>query len=120
MPNITLSGRPQSRGQLASWYAAALEEQAESGLSVSEYAAELGVTPATLYSWRRRLESRVSERGSTARGRDGLIEIALTDGISPEGGGCFIVRLGDDRSIEVPRGFDEADLRRLVAIVGAC
>ena len=44
MRRIDLSHRPRSREKLAGWYAAALDDQASSGLSVAEYAAELGVT----------------------------------------------------------------------------
>lgn len=55
MRRIDLGQRPTSREELADWCATALAAQASSGLSVSAYAAQLGVTAATLYQWRRRL-----------------------------------------------------------------
>ncbi len=55
METIELSARPRNRDDLAAWYAAALEDQVASGLSVAEYAGLIGVTATTLYEWRRRL-----------------------------------------------------------------
>ena len=116
MRRIDLGGRPTSRRDLASWYSAALDAQAASGLSVADYAERIGVSVPTLYQWRRRLES---PTGGDAAGAK-LVEVTVslpaartTDGL--------VVRVCDGRrSIEVPRGFDGDDLRRLLAALESC
>lgn len=112
MIDFDLCHRPERREDLAEWYAAALEDQSSSGLSVAEYARELGVTAATLYQWRRRLRSRPQAYG--------LVEVMPADGGPVEGTSSFIVHLGGDRRIEVPEGFDDSGLRRLVTVLESC
>jgi hypothetical protein len=109
-----LGERPTTRKELAAWYEAALEDQSQSGLSVSDYAGRIGVTATTLYWWRRRLGQRGGVRDPVS-----LVEVAVA---GPEGGGeALVVRLSDGRrSIEVPRGFDDNDLRRLVTVLESC
>jgi hypothetical protein len=110
-----LGERPTSRKDLAAWYSAALDAQARSGLSVSDYAEQIGVTGWTLYDWRRRLG------GGGVRDRGKLVEVTVARSMGAEGGGGMVVRVGDGRrSIEVPRGFDGDDLRRLVAVLESC
>jgi len=110
--------RPARRDELARWYAEALADQVSSGLSVSEYANEIGVTASTLYQWRRRLtEGSGGERQT--RKPFGLVEVTIQeDSTAP--GGTLVVRVGGDRRIEVPRGFDDADLRRLLTVLESC
>ena len=55
MFKIDRGARPTGRAGLTAWYAAALAHQARSGLSVAEFARQLGASAATLYEWRRRL-----------------------------------------------------------------
>lgn len=98
---------------MAAWYAAALEAQAGSGLSVADYAERLGVAAPTLYQWRRRLAA--STDGTN------LVEVTIARPATVNGAGGMIVRVGDGRrSIEVPPGFDSADLRRLVGVLESC
>lgn len=107
--------RPTSRGELAQWYAVALEAQAASGLSVADYARELGVSVPTLYLWRRRLGSARSEDRPAK-----LIEVTVTRPTAIASSG-MLVRLGDGRrSVVVPRGFDDDDLRRLIVVLESC
>jgi len=110
-----LGERPTSRQDLTAWFSAVLDAQARSGLSVSGYAERIGVTGTTLYQWRRRLERR---RGSeSAR----LVEVAVARDVEGSSGEALVVRIGDGRrSIEVPRGFDGDDLRRLVTALESC
>jgi transcriptional regulator with XRE-family HTH domain len=107
-----VGARPTSRQELADWYGVVLVAQARSGLSVAEYAERVGVTGATLYQWRRRL-------GEGRGGRAKLVEVAVA---GPAGRGeALVVRLSDGRrSIEVSRGFDDEDLRRLIAVLESC
>lgn len=110
-----LGERPTSRKDLASWYSAALDAQARSGLSVSDYAKQIGVTGWALYDWRRRLG------GGRVRNRAKLVEVTVARSTGVEGGGAMVVRVADGRrSIEVPRGFDGDELRRLVGVLESC
>lgn len=114
MRSIDVRRRPASRADLEAWYARVLEAQARSGLSVSRFAARLGVTPATLYQWRRRL-------GTTSAddpGRPKLVEVTLSDaGVVA---GQMVVRLAGGRALEVPPDFSAEALQRLVVALEAC
>jgi hypothetical protein len=118
MRRIDLGERPLGREELSRWYATALAAQASSGLSMADYAVEIGVTAATLYQWRRRLSSRVV--ASQGGGGPRLVEVT----VAPDGVGAadpLVVRVaGGRRTIEVPRGFDSEDLRRLVTVLESC
>jgi hypothetical protein len=116
MRRIDFGERPTSRRDLASWYSAALDAQAASGLSVAGYAARIGVSVPTLYQWRRRLAAPTG--GDTAGAK--LVEVTVT---RPAASGCdrIVVRVSDGRrSIEVPPGFDSNDLRRVVTVLESC
>ena len=120
MTDIDLTERPRNRGELAQWYAAALAQQEDSGVSVAVFAEELGVTAATLYQWRRRLAAGDSRLPVARSGPVGLIEVTVDRGVSSSSADPFVVRLGPHRGIEVPRSFDASDLRRLVAVLESC
>lgn len=102
---------------MAAWYAEALEVQAASGLSVAEFAGRIGVSTPTFYAWRRRLGSS-PPREVPAQ----LVELTVTR--SPTAAAAavgMVVRLcSGRRSIDVPAGFDDAELRRLVATLESC
>jgi len=90
--------------------------QAASGLSVADYARELGVSVPTLYLWRRRLGSARSEDRPAK-----LIEVTVTRPTASASDNNMLVRIGDGRRIVVvPRGFDGDDLRRLIAVLESC
>ena len=117
MRRIDLGERRNRREELSGWYAAALAAQPSSGLSMTDYAAEIGVTAATLYQWRRRLSSRSvgGHGGSGPR----LVEVTVAGGVGTAD--PLVVRVTDGRrTIEVPRGFDSEDLRRLVTVLESC
>ncbi|WP_374682300.1 helix-turn-helix domain-containing protein [Accumulibacter sp.] len=120
MGRIDVGPRPTSRDELAVWYSEALAAQAASGLSVAEFAGRIGVSVPTLYSWRRRLEAS-PPRESSAR----LVELTMTrtPAMMPDApsASAMVVRLcSGRRSIDVPAGFDDAELRRLVAALESC
>ena len=117
MRRIDLGERPTSREELSAWYAAALDAQAASGLGVTAYAEQLGVSAWTLYQWRRRLSS---SKDSKHR-RTNLVEVTIARTRSTAVDGCLVVRVHDGRrSIEVPRGFEAEELRRLIAVLESC
>jgi hypothetical protein len=117
MRRIDLGGRPTSRDELAAWYSAALDAQAASGLSVAAYAERVGVSAWTLYQWRRRLSSSTGRRRRHAN----LVEVTIARPSRATGGGCLVVLVNEGRrSIEVPRGFDTDELRRVVTALESC
>ena len=118
MTTIHAESRPSSRRELAAWYEATLDEQEGSGLSMAEYADGIGVTATTLYSWRRRLESSApGARGEAA----GLVRVRVCrnvdQAVTPA---ALVVRVGNDRAIEIPPGFDAEDLVRVIEVLEAC
>jgi len=119
------AARPESRADLPGWYAAALAKQASSGLSVAEFAELVGVTPTTLYQWRRKLAA--ASGGGSGKADDrcagpiGLVEVTVKRAAEVDGDEQgFVVRLVRDRSIEVLPGFDAGALRRLVEVLESC
>lgn len=120
MTPIYLSERPQSRDELAAWYAEALAEQAASGLSMAAFAEELGVTATTLYHWKRRLAEENSTAPASRARRGGLIEVAINDEVPTAGPDGFVVRLKQERCVEVPRDFEASALQRLIEVLEAC
>jgi len=102
------------------WYEAVLTEQESSGLSVASAADRVGVTPATLYQWRRRLPSQTGESASDPAGSHGLIELSVSRQALPTDAKKFVVHTGRGRSIEIPSNFGENDLRRLLSVLEEC
>ena len=83
---------------------------------MAEYAATIGVAAPTLYQWRRRLAAPLSDREQETK----LVEVAVAQP-APHAVGGMVVRLcAGRRSIEVSPGFDDEDLRRLVAVLESC
>lgn len=119
MRRIDVGSRPTSRSELSKWYSEALEAQAASGLSVADFARCLGVSVPTLYQWRRRLGS----PGSGASGDEGparLVEVTVARSAAVETDDMVVRLCSGRRSIDVPRGFDDTELRRLVAALESC
>jgi len=117
MRRIDVGPRPAGRDALAAWYAEALDVQRASGLSVAEFAPRVGVSAPTFYAWRRRLDA-ATPRELPAQ----LVELTVARGSSPAAAtGPMVVQLcAGRRSIEVPAGFDGAELQRLVAAIESC
>ena len=117
MRRTHLGERPASRDELAAWYSAALEAQGASGLSVVAYATQLGVSVPTLYQWRRRLVA--AERGKDAGAR--LVEVTSAPAATSVAEPGLVIRVNEGRrSIAVHSGFDDAELRRLIAVLESC
>ena len=111
--------RPASRADLAAWYEAIFNAQESSGMSVSEAADEVGITATTLYQWRRRLSAAPDVDLQPA---SGLVQVHVRrrEEQPREAPRSIVLRLGGDRSIEVPDGFDADELARLIEVVVAC
>ena len=98
------------RARLEKHYGALLSQQESSGLSMATFAAQAGVSSATLYSWRRRLRS--------ARDRPELVEVSPMAPMATDG--ALTLRVGEEYSIEVPAEFDGETLKRVLEVLSAC
>lgn len=114
-----LDERPSGRDELAVRYAEMLAAQVASGMSLRGYALQHGISPWTLYSWRRRLGN-PRPRSSAAASPPRLVELTLTPPADTPREHLVVRVCADRRSIAVPRGFDPAELRRLVEALESC
>ncbi len=100
----------------------------DSGLTASEFARELGINASTLTYWScelRKTENgadgeRVAKRAAKTRSQvskphTSMIQVQAT-GVSDGG---FVLELSGGRRLRIPRDFDDATLRRLVAVLEA-
>ena len=120
MAKSDLHVRPPRREDLAGWYADVLADQEASGLSVAEYAADLGLTATTLYQWKRRLSVSAQRSGASRSQATGLIQVSLRRESFPDEGPAFVVRLTGERCVEVPADFDGDALHRLLGVLETC
>jgi len=116
MQRIELGERPARREDLTAWYESALDLQARSGLSVTDFAARAGVSAWTLYEWRRRL-SRAADQHEAPPPR--LVEVAVVQE-TPGASSRLSVHLRNGHRVDVPSGFDTADLHRLIGVLESC
>lgn len=85
-------------------------------MSVAAFAQRLGVSVPTLYLWRRKLGSALPRAELPAK----LVEVTVTRP-STIAADAMVVRLcSGRRCIDVPYGFDDNELRRLIATVESC
>ena len=90
---------------------ALIDEQEASALTVREFAAARGVAPSTMFWWRSKL------RRDRRAGDTQLVPVDVVDGVADQSAGMELV-IRDGIVLRLPRGFDEADLRRVLAAVG--
>lgn len=88
-------------------------ELESSGLSVVSFARERGLSPWTLYEWRRRLR-----RQDAPSERKPFIEVKLIEKPSPAT--TMAIELPSGLRVHVPCGFEEEELRRLVGVLSSC
>jgi transposase-like protein len=98
---------------------------ADSGLTVREYAREIGVNVHTLAGWRWRLQREAVESPSSAAAKPPFVEVKTVattvpsaapaaSAVTSSSGGVFEVVLGSGLRIRVPSPFDAAALRALL------
>jgi len=97
-----------------------IEEQERSGESVRAFAAARGLSVWSLYGWRSRLGRRARDDARAG----GLVPVEVLHGerseVERSADGIEIV-VGDRAVVRVPRGFDQAELVRVLEAVGrAC
>ena len=90
-----------------------MKEQDGSGKSVREFCAEKGMNLNLFYGWRRELKLRDGEEA----GNGGFVEIIKARPISGRAG--VSIRVDEQLSIVVDRGFDGETLRSALACVCA-
>lgn len=108
--------RSGGRNDLAEYYRGLLEEQAQSELSVSAFAEEVGVSAATLYLWRRRFadSAEASEVGD-------LVEVQVTgEGAELQRGTSIVLTVDGRLRIELAADFDDGALERLLRVLSRC
>lgn len=91
--------------------AAALAALTESGETVAAFASRHGIDPYRLYDWRRRLRTEVAPPTS-------FVEVVARP-VAMVTPCVFEVAFASGAVVRVPSSFDDAALRRLLAIVGA-
>ena len=75
----------------------------------------------TLYQWKRRLCAKEEDRAEFETPRSiGLVEVSLESPRSAGKDDPFVIRLSNNRCVEIPRSFDPAELIRLLEILEAC
>jgi transposase-like protein len=90
-------------------------EFATSGMQQSEFCRSRGISRSTLDRHLRK--QRAQDQGSRAGNRLLAVEIRTARGSSVSNGSGLVVAVRSGRKIEVNRGFDEATLERLLAVL---
>jgi transposase-like protein len=109
---------PRSGSELKDWYQALFDEFAESGQSLRAFARQRGLSEWTLYAWRRRLGLVGVQRPSQPRPRLLEVNVCPTDATVTRGG--MVLHLFGRHRVELPPGFAEEELRRLVRVLSSC
>ena len=87
-----------------------IDQWRASGLSVRAFCARHGLATASFYNWRRVLERRAAEQPA-------FVPVQVVADATPAEAGALEVVLLDGRTVRVAPGFDEATLRRLLAVL---
>ena len=98
----------ERRAQVDQW----IQEQEASGLTVKEFAKQRGISPWTLYDWKRKRRL-VTRR----RVRQSFVEVQV---VAEPRADAITIELGAGVRLHVAQGFDEGHLRRLVAVLRSC
>lgn len=103
------TGKPRDRGKEQQWRRW-LQEWRRSGLSVAAFCRGRGLAENRFYAWRRILAQRDAEQATfvpvrlmaeNSSAQDGILEVVLAGG----------------RRLRVPRAFDAATLRQVLAVL---
>jgi len=96
-----------------------LENWESSGLSQRRFAVREGISYTTMQYWRRRLK--VIDAGATADAEAcrGFVPVEV---LAPESAETAKIelRIGNDLSLSIPRGFDSKELLRIVSVIREC
>lgn len=103
------TGKPRDWHKEQQWRQWLCRWQA-SGLSVAAFCRRHGVAEARFYAWRRTLARRDAAALAFVP-----VQVVAEPGSEPDG--TLEVVLANGRRLRVPRGFDAATLRQLVAVL---
>jgi transposase-like protein len=92
-----------------------LRDQERSGQSVRDFAAERGLSCATLYAWRRRL-GLARPHGAGRR----LLEVALVESQEHAPRSGLVLQLFGRHRLELPRDVSHDELLALLRALSAC
>lgn len=87
-----------------------LAELRSSGMSLARFARERGLHPETVYRWRR------AARASEAR--EAFVEVQVHDELVKAA--PLVVEVARRFRVEVPAGFEETHLRRVLSALSSC
>lgn len=87
-----------------------LAELRSSGMSLARFARERGLHPETVYRWRR------AARASEAR--EAFVEVQVYDELVKAA--PLVVEVARRFRVEVPAGFEEAHLHRVLSALSSC
>ena len=103
----------------AAHYEGVLAEQEASGLNLIEFAREHGLSPWTLYGWRRKLgRSRRRRRAAVEDGEAGFVAVDVVGAAAATSE--IEVQLADGMRVRVPRDVAIARLVELVRALRSC
>lgn len=103
----------------AAYYERLLAEQEASGLNVIEFARERGLSPWTLYGWRRKLgRARRRRRTEIEDGEAGFVAVDVVGAAAVTGE--IEVQLADGLRVRIPRDVAIARLVELVRALRSC
>ena len=95
-----------------------LEEQRQSGMSISAFCKERSIPASAFFAWRRKLAATggsVTNRRSRRAGSEGLAEVKLVRDSPPQAG--LELRLAGGCILVVRRGFDRDLLIELIGVL---
>lgn len=108
----------RSGSELRARYRALFDELAESGQSLRAFARQRGLSEWTLYAWRRRLGLAGVRKPAQPPPR--LLEVKVFPGDTGVTRGGMILHLSGRHRVELPPGFTEEELRRLLRVLSSC
>ena len=122
---VGVAGESPVRADRRERWRALVEEQRQSGMSVSVFCRERSIPPSSFFAWRRKLDTRPKVRPVVAPDGDagfaaGFTRVKLlqeTAAVAPAESGLEL-RLPGDRRVIVRRGFDRDLLIELMRTLG--
>ncbi len=97
-------------------YEVLLAEHATSGMTLLAFAESKGIPPRTFYKWNQKLRPREPEK---RRDRADLVEVQILETSSDDAvrDQFFELTISGGRVLSIPSGFDDEELRRLIAVL---
>ncbi len=116
-----IAAGPTARRHRGAWYGDLIDAAEREGVTVASLASRLGVVAETIYAWRRK-RGGLPESAAIRRATAGLVRVYVAEpkAITATEERPLELRLGRDRSVLVPRGFDREHLLALLSALKRC